>query len=249
MKNVRTKTVLVLAITALTAALIVTQSNAMGKDKKAEKILKNYVSAIGGEMAVNNIGNLVTASELIFTETGLTVKKEIVTDKANRYYCKATAPGMGEMFKGFDGNACWELYPSGLRKIGENEKRKFLNESAFLRYSKWADILESYKFLGMVKIDDTELHKVSVTTIYGLDETWYFNKANGLLSRMEEQMETPQGKVNVVTTFEDYREIDGVKHSFVQYIIMPGKTNKIVYTGIKHNQKTDDKIYSIPSGN
>lgn len=247
MKNVRTKTVLSLALTVLIAILIVTQSNAMGKDKKAEKILKNYVLAIGGEMAVNNIDNLVQTSELVFIESGVRVKKEIITDKTNRYYCKATAPGLGEVFKAFDGKIGWELFPSGLRVIGDNEKKTFLNESAFLRHSKWADNLLSYKYKGDVVIDGNELQKIAVTTIYGSSENWYFDKTDGLLSRMEEQMETPQGKVEVVTTFEDYKEIDGVKHSFVQHIIMPGKTNKIVITSISHNQPVDEKIFSYPS--
>ncbi len=249
MKTETTKRGLTLTLTLLIAAFNVVQTSATGKDKKAEEILKNYVLAIGGEQSVNSINNLLITSELTFIESGVTVKKEIVTDKTNRYYCKATAPGMGEMFKAFDGKVCWELYPSGLRVAGENEKQTFLNESAFLRYAKWANILDSYKYLGLLEIEGHELHAISVTTIYGATETWYFNKTDSLLARIEEQLNMPQGKVKVVTTFEDYKEINGVKHSFVQHIIMPEKTNKISLTGILYNQVIDEKIYALPSEN
>lgn len=249
MKKETTKIGLTLVLTVLIAALNVAQTNAIGKDKKAEKILKNYVLAIGGEQAVNRIDNLLITSELTFIESGVTVKKEIVTDKTNRYYCKATASGMGEMFKAFNGKVCWELYPSGLRVAGENEKQTFLNESAFLRYAKWANILDSYKYLGFVEIDGNELHAISVTTIYGASETWFFNKTDSLLARIEEQLKMPQEKVKVVTTFEDYREINGVKYSFVQHIIMPDKTNKISLSRILYNQVIDEKIYALPSEN
>ena len=54
-------------------------------------------------------------------------------------------------------------------------------------------------------------------------------------------------RLDVVKLSDDYKEIDGVKHSFVQHIMMPGKTNKIIISEIRHNQPVNEKVFSVPS--
>lgn len=247
MKIQKTKTGITLAIVMMHAIGIFAQAQVTIKDKNAENIFKNYVSAIGGEKAIGMIENMVLKSELSFVETGFTVNREMIIDKSNNYYGKATAASMGEVLKGYDGNVCWEIKQSKLRLIVDNEKQTFLNESAFLRYSNWEKNLVAYEYLGQEDIDGTELLKISVTTIYGAKETWYFNKKDNLLARIDEPLVLAQGEIKVITTFEDYRDIDGVKHSFIQHIIMPGRTRKISFSSIMHNQPIDKKIFSVPA--
>lgn len=246
MKTRKTKTGLMFAIIMLLTIGGFTPTMAITKDKKAENIFSSYVKAIGGEKAINSIENMVVRSELTFLESGVKIDREIIVDKANKYYCKASANRMGSFFKAYDGNTCWELYPTGLRLITGKEKTTFLNESVFLRHAKWEANLAEYQFLGQVTIDGIELLKISVTTIYGVNETWYFNKNDGLLARVEEQLEMPNETIKVANTFEDYRELNGVKLSFKQQIIMPGKTNKITCSSILLNQPLDNSIFAVP---
>lgn len=237
----------VLAVLVLSLCSSFTRANTPEKDKQAEKIFRNYVTAIGGEKNLSNISNLLISSSSTFSESGLTIERELFTSKSDKLLMTATAPQFGEMKRGYDGTNCWEKRPSGIREIRDEEKRSFLNEFAFMRYANWSKNLQSYKYLGQNEIAGEKMHKISVTTIFGANEIWYFNAENHLLAQVEETLKQAKGEVNILTIFSDYRKVDGVKHSFEQRIIAAGKTRNINIRSILVNQKIYNQLYSKPT--
>lgn len=216
-------------------------------DPKAEKVLRDYISTIGGEKSLAKIENIVSKVDVVFVEPGITLNKEIFADKYNKTYIKAFAPQYGEMIRGYDGDVLWEKRQSSVRIIYDEEKTSFLNESAFMRYYNWKKNVSDLEYSGIEKINGTDLHKLTVKTIYGSKEIWYFSKENNLLVRLEEILLRPQGEFTAITTYEDYREVDGILHSYLQSIYMQGQTRKISYLSIKHNQIIDNGIFTKPA--
>lgn len=216
-------------------------------DPKAEKVLRDYVSAIGGEKTLAKIENIVSKVDVVFVEPGITLIKEIIAEKSNRTYIKAFAPQYGEMIRGYDGEVLWEKRQAAVRVIYDEERNSFLNESAFLRFYNWKKNVNELEYSGIENINGTDLHKLSVKTNYGSKEIWYFSKENNLLVRIEELLLRPQGEFTAITTYEDYREVDGVLHSHLQNIYMQGQTRKISYLSIKHNQVIDNGIFTKPA--
>lgn len=228
--------------------LMVTSSLTLtAKDKEAEKVLNNYVTAIGGKTALAKIENIVSKSDAMFVEAGFVINREIVQDKTNHLFIKAYSVKTGEICRGFDGETYWEKNKTAVRVIDDEVKSSYINEFAFMRFSEWEKSLLDYTYQGIDTIEGNEMYRISVITIYGVKETWFFNTSNNLLSYIEEQMERPQGVTTVQTKMDDYREVDGIKHSFTQYIKMGNQNRKITFKSILHNQEIDPKIYSMPS--
>jgi hypothetical protein len=217
-----------------------------GFDKEAEKILMNYISAIGGETALSKIENIVSKSDMSIFEAGVTINREMVQDKANNLYIKAYTPQTGELFRGFDGGIFWEKNKSAVREIDAENRLSYLNEFAFMRFANWKKNLIDFDYLGLDSIDGKVFHGIEIKTKYGVKETWYFDTADYLLSYTKEQLEMTRGEVTVETKFDDYRELDGVKHSYTQSIKMGERNRKITYSSILHNQLIDQKIFSKP---
>jgi hypothetical protein len=216
-------------------------------DPKAEKILRDYLTAIGGKKSISGIENIVSKVEVLFVEPGIVLTREIIEEKSDKTFIKAFAPQFGEVIRGFDGEVLWEKRQSGIRVIYDAEKSSFLNGSAFMRFCNWERNLTELEYSGIEKIDGADLHKITVKTIYGVKETWYFSASDNLLVRMEEVLLLPQGEISAITTFEDYRQVGGVLHSFSQHVYMPGQTRKISYSEIKHNQVIDNTIFTRPA--
>jgi len=218
-------------------------------DKEAEKILTNYISAIGGEKALSKIENIVSKSDALFVEAGLTINREMVQNKGNSLYIKAYTPKTGELFRGFDGNTFWEKNKSAVTEIDAENRLSYLNEFAFMRFAGWKKNLIDFKYMGLDSIDGNVFHGIVVKTIYGVKETWYFNITDYLLSYTMEQLEMTLGEITVITKFDDYREVEGVKHSFSQSIKMGERNRKITYSSILHNQVIDPEIFAKPISN
>jgi zinc protease len=216
------------------------------KDRKAEKILHEFVEATGGEKAIANIESLISKSQLEFVESGLVLKREIFETCANQCFIKVNSPQTGDIYRGYDGNQCWEKRQAEVRNIAGQEKQSFLNNSAFLRFAGWKKFLASYKYAELKNVAGTEMHKIDVITIFGAKESWYFKASDKLLVRMEEPLEMPEGPATVITTYTDYREVNGVKISFAQTISMPGQTREISFSEIKANREIDPHLFSLP---
>jgi zinc protease len=245
METVSKKSVITLLLVLFVVSMNCAQAQLSKKDSEAEKILEKYVAAIGDEKALAKIKTIESFSVLTFIETGLVLDRKIVEDHTGNYFIKVSSPETGEITRGFDGLVCWEKRESGNRIIEGDEKNTFLNSAAMLRYANWKKLLNTFEYKGLQEVDGQELHKIFVETIYGAKENWYFSKSDFLLTRIEEPMDTSLDEAIIVTTFEDYREINGIKHAFIQYIKMPGRTRKVTFSNIVHNQKVDKKMFSL----
>jgi hypothetical protein len=221
-------------------------AQAVDVDQETEKILMNYISAIAGEKALAELENIVSKSDLVVVEAGITINREVVQDKTNHLHIKAYSPQTGEIIRGFDGSSYWEQKGSSVSVIDDERVLSFLNEFAFMRFSEWKKNLLAAEYLGLDSIHGEEFHCIAVKTIYGVKEKWYFNKSDYLLTYMKEQLEMMSGVLTVVTKFDDYREVDGIKHSFAQNIKMGDKHRKITHTSIMHNQAIDPKLFAKP---
>lgn len=217
-------------------------------DKDAEKILNAYVSAVGGEKAMAKIENVVIKSDILIVEPGVTINREVVQDKTNKLHIKAYSPQTGEIFMGFDGSNYWEKNQSSVSEIDDERILSYLNEFAFMRFPEWKKNLIHAEYLGLESVDDEEFHCIAVKTIYGVNEKWYFNTTDFLLSYLQEQLEMTNGILTVITKFDDYRDVDGIKHPFTQYIKMGKQNRKITHNSISHNQAIDPKLFARPMG-
>ncbi len=216
-------------------------------DKDAEKILSAYVSAIGGEEALAKLENVVIKSDMLVIEAGVTINREVVQDKTNKSHIKANSPQTGDIYRGFDGSKYWEKNRLSVTEIDDEVRiQSFLNEFAFMRFAEWKKNLLHAEYLYLDSIDGEEFHCIAVKTIYGVEEAWYFNKYDNLLSYTKEQLEMMSGEVTVVTKFEDYREVDGIKHSFTQNINMGDRNRRITHNNIMHNQVIDPSLFKKP---
>jgi hypothetical protein len=230
----------------LTGSFATAQRSAIDKD--AEKILIAYVSAIGGEKALAKIENVVIKSDILVIEAGVTINREVVQDKTNKLHIKAYSPQTGEILMGFDGSNYWEKNRSSVSTIDDERILSYLNEFAFMRFSDWKKNLLAANYLGLESIDGEEFHCIAVRTIYGTKEKWYFDTTDFLLSYLKEQLEMTNGTITVTTKFDDYREVDGIKHPFTHYIKMGERNRKISHNSILHNQDIDPNLFTIPMG-
>lgn len=216
------------------------------KDRNAEKILHEFVKATGGEKAIANIESLTSKSKLEFVESGFTLEREIFEMRSNQCFIKVNSPQTGDIYRGYDGKQCWEKRQAEIRNIVGQEKQSFLNNSAFLRFADWEKTLAAYKYEGLKNVAGIEMHQIDIKTIYGAKESWYFNAHNHLLVRMEEPLDLPEGSATATTSFSDYRDVNGVKLSFLQTIEMPGQTRKISFSKINANRDIDPNLFSFP---
>jgi hypothetical protein len=78
-------------------------------------------------------------------------------------------------------------------------------------------------------------------------EQAYFSADTGLLTHWKKEILSPQGAVPAEQTFEDYREVDGVKIAFTTTLTSAqfNYTNRL--TEVKNNAEVPDDKFTKPA--
>jgi hypothetical protein len=74
----------------------------------------------------------------------------------------------------------------------------------------------------------------------------FFDVEDGLLVRNDEELDTPQGRASTLSYYEDYRDVQGVKHPYTIRQVQGETTATIHLTQIISNQPIDDAMFAKP---
>ena len=148
----------------------------------------------------------------------------------------------------YDGTSGWsEDSLLGFRKLEGAELEQLKRESNIQRELNLKEDYPGMKLLPDAEIDGKKCSVIEATSKDDRKETWYFDQATGLMTRMQQKMSLgPQGEIDVTMTMEDYQDIDGIKLPMKSTITNPAFTGTLSLTSVKHNLEIDDALFASP---
>ncbi|MBV7441684.1 insulinase family protein [Weeksellaceae bacterium TAE3-ERU29] len=190
----------------------------------ANKVVDNYLKAIGGKGKAKALKSV----KMNFEMTGAApqaLQGELIFMAPNLEKQVINMNGNPIMTTVFDGNT---LKMSGMmgnsEKSGDEVVDKKVKKGIISQAFYTADQIE---LTGVTKVDGKDAYKVQVKQ--GDDVTTEYYDANtGLLLQSSVTMETPQGDMEVVTLYKDYKKVDGIMFPFT--IIQEAGPQKMVNT-------------------
>lgn len=214
-----------------------------------DKVLEKYVTALGGKAAIEKLTSRTAKGTFELPAMGASGTFEMVAKAPNKTGMKIEIPGFGEIHNRFDGTKAWAQDPmSGLRELSGVELAATKLDAEFYKDIKMKELYKQLVVKGKEKVGSGEAYVVEATPAEGALEKYYFDTTTGLLIRHDTERESPQGKMAVESTFEDYRAVDGVQvvHTIKQST--PAFAMVIKMTEVKHNVAVDDAKFAKPAG-
>jgi hypothetical protein len=180
----------------------------------ADKLLQLSLERSGGEAAFARLKNAVMTGTIEIN--GHNISGTVAVYQADgKSYTAIELPGIGKVEEGFDGTTAWESNAlQGPRIKSGDEREAVAHASRISMLSGWRDEYASAKTVGTEDVNGKPAWKVVMTPKSGKPETFYFDKASGLLVRTAETMVTPLGEISVEADMSDYRPVDGVETPF-----------------------------------
>jgi hypothetical protein len=224
-------------------------AKATAAEPTVDQILDKYVQAIGGRQAVEKITSRVTKGTFEVTTMGLKGDIEIYAKAPNKTLTIQNLSGVGVIRDGYDGKIGWSENPMmGLREKDGAELAAIARISDIHASIKTRQIYSKLELKGKEKVGNRETYVIVATPAEGSPVKMYFDTQTGLMARIDTELETPQGKFQIDTTLDDYREVDGVKMAFTMRQESPMGSAVIKLTEVKHNVAIDDAMFNKPSG-
>ncbi|MFT6147891.1 MAG: putative Zn-dependent peptidase [Saprospiraceae bacterium] len=175
----------------------------------AETVVDNYIKAIGGKAAMEEVKDIQTTMEL--SAMGQTLDAKISQKSPNKY--KMTIKMQGQVFQQqvYDGTNGAMSGMMGNKKLEGEELMALKEQSAIFTELNYAKDGYTLEMKGMESVDGKDAYKVLVTAPSGSKATDYYSKETGLKIRSISSLESPQGAMTQTVDYSDYKATKGIK--------------------------------------
>ncbi|WP_299126565.1 pitrilysin family protein [uncultured Winogradskyella sp.] len=174
----------------------------------AETVIKNYVSAVGGEANLRKVNSTLTNADVTIAGAPFKPKAVLKQMSPNKFSMEMIVEGMGTVMKqNFDGENGY-IEQQG-RKIPMDEKDVSSRKSAKGLFPELFLEASTVKLESLTAIDGKDVYKIKVTKD-GKDSFRYYDVKTGYLLRTEETSEAQGQSITTITDFSDYADVNGV---------------------------------------
>ncbi|MGI9541768.1 MAG: insulinase family protein [Cyclobacteriaceae bacterium] len=177
-------------------------------DLTAQKVIDQYIAALGGKEALMKIVDFTTVSTA--SMMGQEMKVTSISKVPNKVYMDINAGGMEVMKQVFDGNNMKAYQMGQAMPIPEKEAKEAAITSYLFGELKYDELGVSAALTGLEKVEGKDCYVVEITLPTGSKATQYFDKASGLKIKESKTVETPQGEFSQSFVFDEYKPVSGV---------------------------------------
>ena len=213
----------------------------------ADEVIDRYTKAVGGKEAYEKLSSRVSKGTFELPAMGASGTIEIQAKAPNKTVSIINLPGLGTIGRGYDGTTAWSQHPqTGVRELTGGERAIQKRGAEFLQAVRLKELYPKRELKGKEKVGEREAYLVEAVPVEGGPVKMYFDTENSLLSKVELEVESPQGKLEVQTVLGDDTEVDGIKLPFTLRQAAGAIEFVIKLQEVKHNVPVDDEKFKKP---
>jgi hypothetical protein len=178
----------------------------------ARALIATHDSLVGGPSAYASHRSMRTIGTFNFPLAGISAPLEVIKVRPDRFLVRISIANFGEVMQGYDGETAWAMQPNSGPQILEGLAASRMIEQA----SFTGELHDLSRFSSVETVADTtfegvRVYKVKLTRPTGDIVFEYFNPATGLSAGGSSQVVTPDGPVENITIFGDYRQFGALR--------------------------------------
>jgi len=208
----------------------------------AQKVLDDYLRAIGGAKALSQIQTATIAGSLTEESTGQTGSYSLIAKAPNRF-CLEIIAGPDREVEAYNGMSAWgQDAADGLRTL-TGTAAKQAEASARYWNSRLADIKKArinLQLVGVEKVRGRDAYHVQVTLAPGLTREVFFDAGTHLIAR-----ETASAGA-LEFDYDDYQPVGGIQTPHRIEIRRGSHQYKVAVTRAEFNRPVEDTAFDIP---
>ena len=217
-------------------------SKPLPKGLTAETVIKNYVTAVGGEDNLRKVNSTLMNADVTIAGAPFKPKAVIKQMTPNKFSMELTAEGMGTLMKqNFDGETGYmeqqgRKIPMDDAALSSRKSSKGLFEELFMEAS-------TMELESMMTIDGTDVYKIKVLKD-DKPSFRYYDVKTGYLLRTEETTEAQGQSVTTTTDYSNYKEVGGVMMPYTMKVTAGPQVLVFETTEVKVNEGVTDADFN-----
>lgn len=207
----------------------------------AEKVIEDYINAIGGTAKINTIKDLQTTSVMKTPGPEFVIK---TWQKDGKISTEMTMNGQTINSRKYDGAKATESGMGGARDLEGEDLADLKEQAAFCKEANYVSGGYKLTLKGLEAINGNNAYVIEVERPDGKKTTEYYDMKTSLKVREVNLVQGPEGQATMTNDFADYKEAGGVL--FPNTITLSGifpMPVKAVMSEIKVNAGIDDTVF------
>ena len=199
----------------------------------AEKVIANYINAIGGMEKIKNITSYSAdvAMEMMGRTMEGTMKKMAPYSNA----MEIVMGGMSVYKMSFDGTKGYQGQMGQNTPFGEDEIKMQKDEKGIFPQLYYTDADYRINLAGTAKVNGEDTYKIMVTKPSGNVATEYYSVKTGLLLKQETKIKAQGQEVEQIFTYADYKAVDGIMTPMSITQNAAGQEIPLTLSNVKYN--------------
>jgi hypothetical protein len=242
-------TISAMALKRMVLLLVLVAGSTPASAQTADELIQKYVAARGGAE------RLASLSSVRFVRTygtlGGNIPVTITKKRSGLYRSDQALPGRPTVARGLDAGGAWESVNGAVTRRPADQEMELREldgdfDGFLVNYKAKGHRVE---YVGRQKTGGIDTYKLTVTLKSGAVRQVYLDATTFLERKQEGTMTLPDGKVPIILTFGDWRDVDGVKFPFAideERVSFPPQTFAIYTDRVELNPTVDDTMFQMP---
>lgn len=239
-------------LAAVLAPMVSLPTAAQAAAPTVDELVEKNLQAKGGKEKLKAIRSLRMSGKMILPQ-GMEGALVVETRRPDKLRSDFTLQGM-TVSQAYDGKSGWKVVPFtgklDAEPMTEEElkqtQRQLSGMDGLMDYRERGDTLE---YLGTADLEGTPVHKLKWTRQGGDAAVLYLDAEHFLELRMDGKTMLQGQQIESVTTFGDYKEVDGLLFAHSMQVAMPGGMGGMTMTfdKIEVNPDLPDSRFAMPA--
>ncbi|MTI30579.1 M16 family metallopeptidase [Xanthovirga aplysinae] len=210
-------------------------------DLTAEKVLLDYINAIGGVEAIKAIKD--SKVQMKASVQGMELEMNFINKAPNKKSSVTSMNGMELQKQVFDGENGVMIARGQQIPMDENQVKDLSIDALFVPELEYEALGVKTSLQGIERVADSDAYAVEVELPSGTVSIHYFDVKSGLKVRQQSSVKTDQGEMTMNTDLENYKEVGGIKFPYTIVIPMGPQKVKAEVVDVKFNTGVSDEVF------
>ncbi len=202
---------------------------AIPSDMNVQKVLNNYIEAIGGRAKLDKVNSVLIKAEAEL-QPGMMMQMEMKKTVSNQFMQDLNMMGNSVSKQVLDGNKGYVVAQGQKKDMTPEEVKKVQAESSPFPEVNYLN--QNLKLEKIEKVEGENAYKIIVSDELSV----FYSVASGL--KLKESRTMPQGSTSIF--YKDYKEITGIKFPFRMTQTMGPRNIDFIIKEIKVNEGVSD---------
>ncbi|MEF8983465.1 MAG: pitrilysin family protein [Bacteroidales bacterium] len=212
------------------------------EDLTPEKVVEEYIEAIGGRKQINNIKDLQQTGSVSMNGRTITIKT--YREAPDKYANVTEMNGQVMQKQVYDGEEGKMTGMGEERQIKGDQLKNLRYEARMFKFLNYNELDVELELRGIESVEGEKAYEIRVTNPAGQVHYDYYSIDTGLKIQTKSTQQTQQGEVTTIQKFSDYKTVNGVKFPYtIEISGMRSMTLKI--DNYKVNEGIDSSVFDL----